>query len=211
MKIKEYTPYKGPTKDYLLALINYPNYVKLLDSKGKNYEIFYNWVLAEALIKDKSKRIHSITEIAAQLKLKTNKVTKMIFDLYEDILLLNEECPEKFKNENETLCFLYCKFLDRIESFNLGLSFIPRKGEIFQFMFLQPKLGNCLLYVKYIIHEITEKGQVVMVSLIDDAPNNYIQLAKDKAYIYHEIGFDDYLKLDNEKMAQKLKSLGVKL
>lgn len=202
---------KGPTKDYLQALLNYPNYVKLLDPKNKNYEVFYHWVLSEALAKEESKRTYSIKEVATQLNIKASKVTTMIHDVYEDIFLLNEKCPDAFKNEHEILCLLHVNYFGRVALFYLGLNFIPRIGENFEFTFLKPKLNNYFLYVNDVSYEITGKGQLVTIDLKHEAPNKYVELIKEKAFIYNIIGIDDYILLDNKKMANKLKSLQVNL
>jgi len=44
--------YYPTTKDYLIALIYFPNFVKLIDLIGKPYERFHQWIIENDQLRD---------------------------------------------------------------------------------------------------------------------------------------------------------------
>jgi hypothetical protein len=208
---KEILEYSGNAKDYLYALINYPNFIRLIEPKDKTYKVLHDWLLAEIPnIQGSDKPIH-IKEIAKQLKLDSNKVSKMIIELYNDILLLNEQEPSRFYKQNEFICTLDINYMGRIKFFQISLKCIPRIGDIFQFQFLKPKLGGDFFYVRELSHEIKDEGHIINIYLKDEMPNKYIALLKDKAYLYNYIDINEYLLLGDIELAEMFMKWNVRL
>lgn len=186
--------HKASTRDYLIALSYFPNFVKLLNSKDKPYEKLTDWLIEkESFLTDESRELPTIKELSNQVNIDKTIITKYLKQLYFEIFELNFNEPHLFKKEGQILCNLSFKFLGNYKSFNIGLDTIPRVGEHFDFFFMRAMLGCSSYSVSKIYHDLYHTGQSIMISLIWQHPNSYLNLLKEKAYLNREISFKEYL------------------
>jgi len=205
--------YDPTTKDYLIALSYFPNYIKLINPEGKNYQKVHSWLLEnEERLKNDDVPFPTITEISNTVKQGSSVVKRSLINLYEDIVLLNESSPELFLSERQILCNLYFDYLGRHSGFSLGLKRIPKVNEGFSFNFIKPKLGSYMFHVASIYHNITNNGQEIDIYLYHGLPNNYLKLLKEKAYLHNQITFMEYCTSENEsEVERKILSLNKSL
>jgi len=205
----EYTP---SSKDYLLALGQFPNYLKLLSPEGKSYQKLHTWLLEHEDLLNRNDKYPSIKEITSELFINSTKLKKYLAAIYDDILNLNETSPQLFVGNEQTLCFLHFTHFVNHRYFYLGLNAIPRIREIFEFYFIKPIVGTGFFTVRSISHSVNSKGHEIMIYLDTEPTYDYLELLKEKAYLnrqitfyeYHERPIGDELK---EKLLVRTKSL----
>jgi hypothetical protein len=163
--------YDPSTKDYLIALSYFLNFVILINSQGKKYQKVHSWLLEnEERLKNEDVPFPTITEISNAVKLGFSVVKRSLINLYEDIFLLNENSPELFLSEGQTLCNLYFACSGQHSGFSLGLNRIPKVNEGFSFDFIKPKLGSYMFYVTEVDHMIKNNGQEINIYLNHGLP-----------------------------------------
>lgn len=191
--------HKASTKDYLIALAYYPNLVKLLDTSNKPYKELVNWLLEKekSVLKDEPS-IPTIKDLSATLGIENTKVTKYLKLIYDDIFDLNSNHPLLFKKEGQILCNLSFNYFEQYCTFSIGMGAVPRIGEHLEFFFIKAKLGCSGYYIHKVYHDIECTGQNVMISFSAEAPNNYFNLLKEKAYLNNEISFRDLINEESE-------------
>lgn len=204
MTKKEIKEYSGRTKDYLLALTDYPCFTQQLPLENKPYAKLANWLLENEMnLRGENRRIPTAAEIAKQCNTEASKTTQQIRMIYQDIVELNWNEPRKFIKKDQKMCCLRFNYLNRYASFYIGLKEIPRVGESFEFWFVLPKTGGRYFYVKNIGHEIKNDEQLITISLTAEQPYLYLQLLKEKAYLNRQISLEEYL-FDNYLLEEKL-------
>jgi hypothetical protein len=185
------------TKDYLIALVYFPNFVKLLDTGNKPYETIVDWLLEkENLLKDDDFSLPSIKQISQQLEINSAKITKYFKLIYDDIISLNIDKPELFKKEGQYSCGLSFTYIDEHFFFNLGLDVIPSVGDHFDIYFVKPMLGGTGFYVNQIYHDIDYNGHNIIIRMTSEIPNKYLDLLKEKAYLHGDISLMDFIQSD---------------
>jgi hypothetical protein len=173
----------APAKEYLHALLYYPNYVKLIEPKDKPYEKVHQWLLRKHnFMSDENSRFPTIKEIATELSIDQTKFKNLMIKLYDDIIELNHEKPHLFASGNQILCDLYFKGFRASASFSLGLNAIPRIKDSFTFRFIEPRTQSNYFHVTQITHEIHSNGHEICVWLDVRGPNMYLELLKEKAH-----------------------------
>lgn len=206
-KTIEYT-HKASTKEYLVALKNYPCFTKLLNPEGKPYKVMYDWLMEmQIFLADEDTRLPSFKEIAAELKIDSAKVAKFVRMIYDDITDLNEKQPNLFCGQGQKLCSLSFKYIDAYAHFNLGLDVIPKPGEAFHFYFVKPKNGGQTFHVTDVAHHYENGEHQIWVYLNSEYPIAYMQLLKEKAYLNREISFMELLSASNFSLEEKLVKL----
>lgn len=197
--------YQASSRDYLIALGNYPYFTKIVNSEGKPYEKLYQWLIDnEKELLDEDRTLPTIKEIAKRIGMDNNKMAKNIKMLYNDILALNQVEPEKFIKAGQIKCYLSFEYLGNYASFNIGLNVIPRFNECFDFYFIKPKIGCSSYYVQRIDHSIENSDQVIQVILKSGFPNLYFELLKEKAYLFHDISIHEYFSGTTYDLEKKL-------
>ncbi len=188
-----------------VALAYMPCFTRLLNPENKPYKQLYDWLLAnETVLTDEDKRLPSVKDIAAELKIDSTKVSKQIKLLYHDIHSVNEKSPELFKKDGQKLCSLSFNYIDSHAQFNLGLDVIPRIGEAFHFWFIKPINGGTSFHVKDIVHSFDKGVHETWIYLTHEYPNGYLQLLKEKAYLHRDISFSEFLSSSDFSLKEKL-------
>ncbi len=198
--------YDPSIKEYLIALVYFTNYVKLINPVGKGYQKVHSWLLEnEERLKNYDIPFPTMTEISDTLKLGSSVVKKSLINLYEDIFLLNQKSPELFILEGQTLCHLSFTYFGQHTSFSLGFNRIPRVIEDLSFDFIKPKLGTYMFHVTSVDHSITNNGHEIDIYLNHGRTNSYLKLLKEKAYLHNQISPMEYFtsEIDSE-LEQKL-------
>lgn len=203
-KIEEYK-YKASTRDYLVALSNFPCFVKLLNATNKPYLVLHAWLLSnESSLLDENRTLPSIKELSQTLGIDSGKITRYLKMMYDEIHELNEKEPDKFKQDGQTLCYLSFNYLGQYVGFNLGLSILPKIGEGFDFYFIKPQNGGSNFYVKSVNHHYDNMRHTISIQLTYELPNLYMQLLREKAYLNHDISLHDYLSEPSFSLQEKL-------
>lgn len=169
------------TKEYIIALSNYPNYLKLLNPEFKPYKTIYEWLMENQVrIADGDMNVPEVKKIAMKLNISRFKVHSGIQTIYDDILYLNDTQPELFCEQNQKLCFLSFNNIDHPVHFNLGLDVLPREGEVFYFQFVKPKNGGRVFYVYSIVHSYDKGDHKIRIFLTSEFPQKTMQLSNAK-------------------------------
>jgi len=194
MKTKERIVYqhKSNSREYLSALIAFPNYCKLLIETNKPYLELLKWILAFSKNRTEDTLTPDLKIIAKEANVSYNIMAKFLHDIYIDVIELNYDKPRKFLNNDETICCVTFNYLGAYSYFNIGFHKIPRIGEQFNFAFIRPKIGSDRFWVKDVQHELLNGLQLITIVLTYDEPNSYLQLLKEKAYLRHELHWMDY-------------------
>ena len=167
MKKKKVTfEHKATSREYLVALYYFPNFVKLLDLNNKPYSKLAAWILEkEVFLKDKDDEFElpSIKALSKQLEIKSTDITKYLKQAYEEIIDLNNTKPMLFVKDGQIECGLSISYFDSHLFFTIGLNVLPRLDEHFEFTFSK-HIAN--------IHQLHAKAQVGFVRSI--ALNNFM-------------------------------------
>lgn len=191
--------HKASTKDYLIALAYYPNFVKLLDTSNKPYKELVNWLLEneKSVLKDELS-IPTIKDLSATLGMESSKVNKYLKLIFDDIFELNLRQPHLFKREGQILCYLSFNYFEQYCTFSIGMDAVPRIGEHLEFFFIKAKLGCSGYYIRNVYHDIECTGHSVIIGFSPEVPNNYFNLLKEKAYLNNAISFRDLINKESE-------------
>jgi len=197
--------HKATSKEYLVALIYYPCFRKLLQTENSIYQELNRWLSEnENSLLAEETALPSLKDIAKDLQIKTSRLTKNIKSIYEDIIDLNEKQPFLFKKKHQKLCFLSFNYLNQYAHFNLGLDVIPKVGDGFHFGFIKPINGGDSFHVKDVVHSYENGVHEVCIYLTSEYPIGYMQLLKEKAYLHRDISFSELLSSTNFSLEEKL-------
>jgi hypothetical protein len=196
--------HRAKTKEYLIALFINTNFVKLLNDKNKPYQKVCQWLIDN---EEKVKVLHyvpTVKEVSQSTQLRVEKVTQFLKDIYNDILLLNENEPEKFGDQGDIICNLHLTYLNSFAYFSVCLKQIPRVGDQFDFNFIIPKIGGNYFFVNRVYHEFENNRHTVTIILSNDEPFLYIELLKQKEYLRKWISFDEFIQPMTDSLKSKL-------
>jgi hypothetical protein len=182
------------TKDLLTALLLNKTYVKLLNTNKKPYKPIVDWMISFRS-DDEDVNIPAIGALAKMVGKDIKSLSIYIKRIYDDILTLNEEHPERFVEDGQILCELEFKCTFNHGFFNLGLNVMPTKGDVFQFHFLEPLFGRRLFHVIGFDHEIENGKHKIGISLSDEQYFQYFELLKEKFYFTGKITYEEFLGL----------------
>ncbi|MBK9592221.1 MAG: hypothetical protein IPO32_12220 [Crocinitomicaceae bacterium] len=205
-KQKRVYEHKGSTREYLITLASFPNYLKLLSTKNKPYDQLLSWLIQiSAQIDDQSFSVPTIKELSKKLKIDANKIAIQLRSIYNDIMLLNQNEPGLFANKGQIQCSLSFNYLGAIAYFNTGLNVLPTIGNHFNFYFLRPKLGGTSYYVRHIYHDLNSTGHEITVSLNCERDNLYLKLLQEKALLHKRISFMESIGSDmDDELIERL-------
>lgn len=183
------------TLEYLFSLSSMTIYSKkLLDvDNGKLYNEFLKLLLEKRFFNDHQDI--NITKISKLTGFSTVKISKWLREIYNDIIILNEEKPELFCCVNEIQVDLMCSYFDEYQIFTTSLKTIPNRGDGFQFPFIKAKIGNDYFYVEAIYYQLENNRMEVSLSLKSGAYNSYRKFAIDKAKYEGKINIFDEINL----------------
>jgi hypothetical protein len=136
-------------------------------------------------------------------------IKKYLTQIYEDILSLNYDSPELFRNRNYHRYLLHFRHLDHCyNDFNIWLPTELNRFDRFTFSFIQGKVDWGYFWVKDILH-IHEYGEIkTFVYMAACSPNIYRELLLHKADFLREISVDEKYSLSEYQMDEKLKLYG---
>lgn len=172
-------------KEVLIALCNYPTYLKMIKSKGKLCAKLHKWLLdISDSISGNEINIPSIEEIANQLHTTSRKVSSSLQKIYHEFFLMNVVNSKLFVKTGQKQCYLSFNNHEKYAEFNLGLEAIPREGEAFYFQFVKPINGGHIFYVRLIYH-YCDKGEHLFLIFLEayEPPSTGMQLKNIKAPI----------------------------
>lgn len=194
MKTKMKVAYKHKTnsREILNALIEYPNYCRLLLANNKPYIQLLKWMINFADTKTEETLIPDLKNISKETNVSYNIIAKYLADIYFDVFELNYDKPHKFLINNQIACSVSFNYFGSYASFVIGFNKIPRAGEQFRFPFIKPKIGSERFWVKEIVNEMINGIQVITINVTYDEPNNYLQLLKEKAYLNHQLDWMEF-------------------
>jgi hypothetical protein len=198
-KYKDAPPFNPSPKELILALLNYPEFLKILQGTKKESDMLLDWLITHAwMMDDENVPLPNITGISKELKIDPKKIRLRLSQLIEEILDLNEKRPELFCKPHQIRCHIRCRYVAWYASMYIGLDILPRIGEHFDFAFFRAVNGGSMFQVYNIYHHYQKEGQLVDIQLTSNTQNSYFRLLKDKAYLNREISYWDYVDPDNE-------------
>lgn len=194
-KSKPKINHTATTIEYFFSLSSMTIYSeKLLEvDNGKLYNEFLK-LLVEKEFLNEHQNIN-ITKISKLTGFSTIKISKWLKEIYNDIILLNEEKPDLFCCVNEIQVDLLCSYFDQYQTFTISLKTIPNKGDSFQFPFIKAKIGNDHFYVDAIYYQLENNRAEISLSLKSGVYNSYRKFAIDKAKYEGKINIFDEINL----------------
>ena len=194
MKEKKYHYVNKPnTREYFVALADYPKFIKILNPEGETYRKLYDWMIENSdMLASEHSTLPLIKDISAKLKIEAPKIAKQFQMIYNDIVDLNEKQSNLFCEPNRKLCLLTFNYFESYAQFYLGLEIIPREGESFSFSFIYPQNGGRTFYVKRVSHFYEKDGHGINIDLDFQLPSHYLRLLKEKALLHNEISFSEF-------------------
>ncbi|MEI6487726.1 MAG: hypothetical protein WCP52_02120 [Bacteroidota bacterium] len=201
--------YKVKTIDYLKALAQYPNFLKLINIEDKPYKEIIEWVLQkETSLQDDSFVTPSVKTLSEEIGMDYAKVTKYLKYIYFEIIDLNNKHPELFVRQGQMKCYFGFKYFESSHTFILGMDYLPRIEEHFTFNFINPILGNSSFYVQQVWHDYEHSGHSVIFTMVPRLPYKYMALLKEKAYLNRDISFHEFYDFErNSELEEKLLKL----
>jgi hypothetical protein len=197
--------HKGTGREYFYALYDFISYMKIINSKGKPYEMLYKWLIEfEKQFDEENEEWPTLKHIATEIQIDTQKVTKYLKEIYNEICEFNKNNPEVFVKLNQILCYLSFKYYEQSAYFNIGLEVIPRKGDYFSYYFIQPTLGHHYFYVDSISHNIENSKHKIRIKLVSEKSKLYTELLKEKAVFQNFISELSLVRMDNYDVKQFL-------
>ncbi len=206
LSAKTIIEYQARTKEYLIALCTNTNFVKLVNDESKSHYKVCQWLIENEERSKLNYYVPTVKEVSESTQLKSAIVTKFLKDIYYDILLLNENEPEKFAETGSVICYLQFNYLGSRGFFCLGLKAIPRLGERFDFNFIIPKTGGNYFFVKSISHKVENNKQLIFISLDDQEPFLYLELLKQKEYLNNWLSYEEFHQPINDSLKKILLS-----
>ena len=185
------------TVEYFFSLSSMTIYSEKLlkEDNGKLYNDFLKLLLANQFFNDHQNI--NISKISKLTGFSTVKISKWLKEIYNDIILLNEEKPELFCCVNEIQVDLMCSYFNEYQIFTISLKTIPNEGNSFQFPFIKAKIGNDYFYIDAIYYQLESNKMEISISLKSGVYNSYRKFAVDKARYEGKINiFDDLNLLD---------------
>lgn len=189
-------------------------WLELLKGKNKKYDPLLHY-LAKLGEEDKldldnyDRKNYQSSGISKATGVKPTNVKKYLTQIYEDILTLNYDNPELFKNGNNHRYLLHFSHLDHCYSnFNIWLPTELNRFDRFTFSFIQGKVDCGYFWVRDILHIHEYGDSKSFVYLVAGSPNIYRELLLDKADFLREISFDEKYSLSEYQMDEKLKLYG---
>jgi hypothetical protein len=184
-----------------------PSWVVLLvnNEPDKPYIKMLKVLIERNFYKDQESEIY-IKNIAKDLKLDSNKVSKWLKDAYHDIFELNGTKPELFYGTGVPVN-LFMKYYDDHADLRITLPVIPREFESFGFYFVKAKVGTDNFWVHRIEHSYGEDGYEIFIWLRGGFMNKYRELLFDKAMFYDRIPFKDAIHNTENQNDEKLKRI----
>ena len=181
--------------EYLFSLGSMTIYSeKLLDvDNGKLYNEFLKLLLEKEFFNDHQNI--NISKISKLTGFSTVKISKWLKEIYNDIILLNEEKPELFCCGNEIQVDLRCSYFDEYQIFTISLNTIPNKGDSFQFPFIKAKIGNDYFYVDAIYYQLENNKMEISITLKSGVYKSYRKFTFDKAKYEGKINIFDEINL----------------
>lgn len=173
-------------------------------SEKKKYEHFLQALLERSFYKD-GQRDSSVRNIASDTGVKSTDVAKWISQIYDDLISLNQEEPELFK-EADIRHDIYFKYYENKASFTLWLPQTPREYEGFTFYFIKAATGTDYYWVREVRHYIENGEYRVHLTLDGEELNKYRELLVDKALFYGVLHFMDHhekYKIEIDKMLRE--------
>ena len=204
--------YNARGTDYLLALVNYTEFIDIVDLNELKLNELASWIKNYKTYKSKTNNdLPHLKDIGKELNLNGTDVTKQLKELYNSICDYNFDHPEAFVGKNQVLVNLSIKYLGHYADFYIGLNVLPCTGDRFTFPFIKPMLGFDNFFVTKIHHSVNKLNHEIDIFLTFHEPNLYLQLIKEKALLEGYISFWDVLKLNTNELNDKLLGLKIKL
>lgn len=188
------------TKRAIIDLMIVKEQVIKLFTDNKKYKDFLEFIFAKDYLDDNDLKLPTIKEISKATGLTSNKVTKLIRELYADFL-------EKELDFSKVEIIYFLSYFRKHLQLNFTKSaYIPRIGEQVDMSFVNAELGTGMFYVDKVEHTFEKNVQRIYITLKAGVYSNYFQFRKSKAYAEGEVSINEYY-LDDFDLKRKLNLL----
>lgn len=212
--MRKIVEFKPRAELLIKCLISEYQWLSLLKGKNKKYDLLLDYLekLGEEDkldLDDYDRKSYQSSGISETTGVKLANIKKYLTQIYEDILALNYDYPELFKEGHPHRYSLYFRHLDHCyNDFNIWLPTELHRFDRFNFPFIAEKVDWGYFWVKSIMH-IHEYGQCkTLIEMAAGSANIYRELLLDKADFMSEISINDIYSLTEYQMDEKLKIYG---
>ncbi len=205
-KAKKEIHYKPDNRELILGLSSMPKWSAiLLQNNDKPYKAFLEWLLANDFLKSQPNNT-KVKTLSDSSGFNYPKVTKWLREIYDDILKLNCDSPDLFKEEGIKHEFYACNYDDNV-NFTIWLPVTPRLHEACEFRFLKAKLGTDQFWVSHVSHVIGNDETVISIWLKGGFVNYYREMLVHRAMFEGQMGFSQALFDYDFKVDEELKKI----
>ncbi len=202
--------YTIKSADYLSCLLSEYQWLKLLKTQNKAYDLLLDYLIElgeyEFSEKNYSKNKRQINNIATELNCKYFHIAKWLPEIYNDIFTLNEEKPELFHQENfykYTLSF--STRYDYFYGFQLWLPVVLNRYDTFIFNFIKGKVNETYFWVEDISYTHEYGKSCYQVDLKGGYFNSYRELLLEKVKFMNAISLHDLIESSEYDLDDKLR------
>jgi hypothetical protein len=199
---------KLSTRQMLLDIGSMAHHAKYLLESDKAYNPLLKLLIDMNYYYDEDVSLPTVKGLSEELNLNYGKVRKQIRLIYEDLLCLNsdEDFPVFGVKEISYSFSLSGRGKDQHMYFKLkSLPELPRVGEDVEIPFFKEWLDERHFFVESIEHEFTDQGQVMHFILKPGYFSPYWHYRKDKAREEQELGWKDFIDLNDWELKRKLR------
>ena len=152
--------------DVFHSLAAMPKWVEILsEHSGKDYCPFLKWLNNKCFFKDSDINI-TMKQLSTDSGLADSvRITKWLHEAYDDILTLQHDTPDIFKEGSGVRQHYYVRYYDDTAHLTMWLPVVPRMFENIRIPFLYAKFGLENFWVCDVYYDITEIGLEVTVWL----------------------------------------------
>jgi len=190
--IKTYT-----TKRAIIDLMIVKEQVAKIYADNNKYKDFLEFIFAKDYLDDNDLKLPTIKEMSKVTGLTSNKVTKLVKELYKDFL------EKDFDFSKVEIIYFLSYFEKHIQVKFTKVAYIPRIGEQIDMSFVNAELGTGMFYVYKVEHTFESDVQRIYITLKPGIYSSYFKFKKEKAYAEGEISIDEYY-LDDFDLKRKL-------
>lgn len=204
MKAKREIKHETNYKELFLCLQHGKHWLPLLVCNGKDYNKLVEVLLDKGFYDDSKERL-TMKFLSTKTGFKPTQIAKWLGQIYDDLLELNANSPEKFKREGVKYDLFFINY-DSTAFWTEWLLCTPRIFERFNFYFIKAKVGIEVFWVKDVENQLVDNEHVITIWLEGGFVNTYREFALERALFENKIGFMDNFHMTNSEKDEIIKS-----
>lgn len=208
----KYLPFEAKPANVIYSLLSEYQWLGFLKNRNKPYEVLLDYLMEVGMLecKDEGYRdedSRKVSKVAEKLHISSAKIRKWVFQIYDDLLKLNQTSPELFALPNHYHHRLsFSSYYGYYYCINIWLPIQLERYNFFNFTLMYAKVKETHFYAKCIT--ITRKygKAVVDVELKADwLINEYRELLYDKLVFTNQLSIDQQVEWNDYKVDELLR------